>query len=262
MLLGSFFNDVLYLLLKGLGVLVLVHFVQNFCPDPILDLTILCLLQIRLNVLLRFQGKLVLINDFYEFDKRFFDMHLNQSKLLIALILENFRKKCHLMILPQIGFDSVDDRSGPLHNQRLQPILLIQVRIHVLLHRFLGRSRLLTFLVETHLLRIHILYRILQLLQRQNSCLGSKEACATALSCRLWLLLASLGPLLGALCCVATLLLLLELLLQFAYFALISITFLRFFPLAHLGFVKYRFQTFNLGLTLLELLGLKVPITL
>lgn len=262
MLFGSFFDDVFDLLLKGLGILILVHFVQDFSPNPILNLTILCLLQIRLNVLLRFQGKLVLINDFYEFDKRFFDMHLNQSKLFITLILENFRKKCHLMILPQIGFNSVDDRSGPLHNQRLQPILLIQVRIHVLLHCFLRRSRLLTFLVETHLLRIHILYGILQLLQRQNSCLGAKEACAAALSCRLWLLLASLGPLLGALCCVGTLLLLLKLLLQFAYFALITIALLRFFPLAHLGLVKYRFQTFNLGLTLLELLGLKVPIAL
>ena len=65
----------------------------------------------------------------------FSNMHLNQPKFFIALILENLGKKCDFVIIPEICFDARNNSAGPLNDKRFKSILLVQVCIHVLLHR-------------------------------------------------------------------------------------------------------------------------------
>lgn len=87
-------------------------------------------------------------------------MHLNQPKLLIALIFEYLCKQGHLMILPQVRLNRINDTRRPLYNQRLQPILLVQVRVHELLHRLSRHLRLFALLVKLDFLSIHIENRV------------------------------------------------------------------------------------------------------
>jgi len=66
-------------------------------------------------------------------------MTLDDPKLLIALILQNLGKQRNLMTISEMRLHALDDAGGPLNDQRLQTILLIEIRVHKLLHSFAGK---------------------------------------------------------------------------------------------------------------------------
>ncbi len=75
-------------------------------------------------------------------------MCLYEPKLLIALIFEYFAKQSHIMIIPQVCFDSIDYGGCPLDDNVFKSILLVQVSVHVLLHGFAGLLQRLALLVK------------------------------------------------------------------------------------------------------------------
>ncbi len=95
-------------------------------------------------------------------------MSLNEAKLFIALILQDLGKQCDLVIIPEIHLDRVNNCGGPFDYECFKPILLIEVRVHELLHRFDWQPGLSALRIVLDLLLLHITYDILQLLQGQN----------------------------------------------------------------------------------------------
>lgn len=77
-------------------------------------------------------------------------MHLNKSKLFITLILEYFAKKTDIMILIIMQLNPIDQRCCPLYNKSLEPILLVEVSVHVLLHGLDWKPRITAFGVVFH----------------------------------------------------------------------------------------------------------------
>ena len=67
-------------------------------------------------------------------------MDLNEAEVLIALVLQDLCKESHIVLFFDISLDTVDYCSCPLHNERLQAILLIQVGVHELLERLFTHS--------------------------------------------------------------------------------------------------------------------------
>ena len=63
------------------------------------------------------------------------DVDLNKSELLITLIPQDLSKETNRVINLAILPDGIDDRGCPLNDQVLKPIPLVQIGIHVLLHR-------------------------------------------------------------------------------------------------------------------------------
>lgn len=72
------------------------------------------------------------------------------------------------MIVPHVALDPRDDRAGPLHNERLQAVLLVQVIVHELLHSLYWQLRLVAFAIVLHLLGVDITDDVFQLLERQH----------------------------------------------------------------------------------------------
>ena len=64
---------------------------------------------------------------------------------------------------------------SPLHDQALQPVPLVQVRVHVLLHRLTGQLVLLALLVVLDLLAVDVVDDVGQLLQAQVSDLSGTD---------------------------------------------------------------------------------------
>lgn len=95
-------------------------------------------------------------------------MCLYEAELLIALIFQNFGKQSNLVIISQVHLDRVNDRGCPLDDQRLQPILLIEVGIHELLHGLDGQARLAALRVIFDFLLFHITNDVFQLFEGKN----------------------------------------------------------------------------------------------
>ena len=76
------------------------------------------------------------------------------------------------MVLPEIPLDPIDDGCHPLDNQTLEPVSLVQISVHELLHRLPGELGLLTLLVILDLLLINVVDDIFQLLERELTSVG------------------------------------------------------------------------------------------
>lgn len=64
------------------------------------------------------------------------------------------------MIVSQICFNACYQRACPLYDERLQPILLIEIGIHKLLHGLDSQRAFSAFLVVFHLLGVHVTYHV------------------------------------------------------------------------------------------------------
>ena len=100
------------------------------------------------------------------------DSLLYEPELFIALVPENLSEQRHLMVILGVLLDARDYRSCPLNNQVLQTIPLVEVSIHILLHGLLGLLAFLAFQVKFHLVSIHVVDKLFQLLQRQGALLS------------------------------------------------------------------------------------------
>lgn len=99
-------------------------------------------------------------------------MHLDKSEVFVALIFEDLGEESNVVLLLDVSLDSVDDGSSPLDDQGLESIFLVEISVHELLECLLAHLVLHALLVELHLLRVHVLNRVLQLLQSQNTVLS------------------------------------------------------------------------------------------
>lgn len=83
-------------------------------------------------------------------------MHLNETKFLITLVLQNFAKKPDIMIVVLVSLDTIDDSHEPLDYQVFQPIFLVQIGVYVLLHCFSRLLAIFALLVKLNFLAIYI----------------------------------------------------------------------------------------------------------
>ena len=73
------------------------------------------------------------------------------------------------MVLFLILLDACNNRGGPLNNEVLEAIALVEVGIHKLFHCFARQPTLLAFLVEFSLLLVDVIDEIAQLAKRKHS---------------------------------------------------------------------------------------------
>ena len=122
-------SSLLYQLLKLVAqvssVFTLIHFVNDFLPLPVFNLGILYRFAFLTYFLLAFLRILFSQHLSEHIGQALLDMCLHKPKLFITFILENLCKQSNLMIISEICFDTCYQGTGPLYDQRLQPILLI-----------------------------------------------------------------------------------------------------------------------------------------
>ena len=133
-----------------------------------------------MNVFFALEGELVLEHHFHQAYQSVLHMDLDEAEVLVALVLQDFGKEGHVVLFLDVSLDAIDDRCGPFNDQRLQAILLVQVGIHELLKCLFTDSILGAFLVKFDLLCIHVLNRVLQLLEREYTILSSPDGSVSA----------------------------------------------------------------------------------
>lgn len=111
-----------------------------------------------------------------------FDVHLNESELFIALVLQDFREQGDFVVAPSVGSHTVNDSSRPFNDQRLEAVLLHQVGVHELLHGFDREARLSTLCIELKLLVVNVSDNVSELLGGDNLLADSAAIVACKLS--------------------------------------------------------------------------------
>ena len=96
-------------------------------------------------------------------------MLLDEPELLVALVAQDFPEQADCVVLLRELFDARDDACSPLDDQVLEPVSLVEVCVHVLLHRLSWQLVLLALLVVLHLLAVDVVDDVSQLLQTQVS---------------------------------------------------------------------------------------------
>lgn len=91
-------------------------------------------------------------------------MHLDESKFFVTFVFKNLPEQGDLVIIFEVGSNTVNDCAGPLYNQCFQAVLLVKVGVHVLLHSFHWEFAFSTFDVVFYFLLVDVIYHVLQLL--------------------------------------------------------------------------------------------------
>jgi len=164
----SLFNGVQEAFGEDLDVFPVIHLVDDLLPLPVLDEAILDLLHHLVDLPLTLQMELLPQNHLQDVLDGLFHMHLDEPELLIALVLEDLPEQSDFVVIPQVAPDAIDQGAGPLYDQGLQPILLIQVGVHVLLHRFYGQSGVSALDIILYLLGVDVGNGVFQLLQGKH----------------------------------------------------------------------------------------------
>lgn len=102
-------------------------------------------------------------------------MHLNEAELFVTFVFEDLAEQLDLVVGGRMFDDAVDYRDGPLNNETLESILLVEVRVQVAFERLTRLLRLLRSLVELDLLAVDVSHGILQLLQGQLTVLHDAQ---------------------------------------------------------------------------------------
>ena len=113
--------------------MLLIHFLKNLLPHPVFNFAILDRVEHLLDVFFALEGEFVFEHDLDEANQSVLHMDLNKTEVLVAFILENFRKQGHVVLFSNVCLDSINDRGGPFHNKGLKTIFLVEVGIHILL---------------------------------------------------------------------------------------------------------------------------------
>lgn len=123
--LHSYIDDILQLVNQYLGVLLLVHPLDDPFPDQLFQLSILG--QSSIGALLQFGDQITY--KLFRFERIFFSKYLfegwyqcalhvvlHESKLFVALVFQDFLKEANFMIFARICQQSIDNGLGPLQN--------------------------------------------------------------------------------------------------------------------------------------------------
>lgn len=87
-------------------------------------------------------------------------MHLNETEFFVAFVFQDFAEEANVVVVPLMRLDAINNRYKPLNNQVLQPVLLVQVGVHVLLHGLATLLRVLTFFVKLYFLCVDVVHCI------------------------------------------------------------------------------------------------------
>ncbi len=158
-------DTVLNLGLELAEVVLIVHFLDNLAPLPLLYLVLYGPIVQLLQVFLVFRWVTLPKDRLQKCEDCLLDRLLDEAKLLIAFVSENLTKKGYLMVILGELFDASDDGSGPLDDKILETIALVKVGVHVLLHRLLSLLTLFTLQVKFHLIRIHVMNQFFELFE-------------------------------------------------------------------------------------------------
>jgi hypothetical protein len=90
---------------------------------------------------------------------------LHVAEVLVDLVAEHLAEEADVRALAAVPLDRADDGRGPVDDQRLQPVPLVQVRIHELLHRLTRLRPLLVLLIVLLLLVVNIVDQVSTLLK-------------------------------------------------------------------------------------------------
>ena len=80
-----------------------------------------------------------------------------------------------MMVSSTVILDASDDGGRPFDDERLEPVFLIEIGVHVLLHRLSRLLHFLLLLVVLHLLPVDVHYHVVQLLQGKIPDLGRPD---------------------------------------------------------------------------------------
>ena len=136
--LSFLFHQLLEPLYQNLTITFVIHLLDKLLPGSFLDLARLVLflksIDHRYDRFLTFQRMFLAENCFENLLNCAFHVDLDVPELFIALVFEHFCEKSYLMVVSCIGSHSIDNRSGPFNDQRLQAVLLHEVCVHELFH--------------------------------------------------------------------------------------------------------------------------------
>jgi hypothetical protein len=113
--------------------------------------------------------KALLQETFEQTDQRVFHVQLDEAEFFVALVFEDFPEQADVVVLLDVKLDAVDHGCCPFNDQVFQSIALVQVCVHVLLHRLSRQLIVLALFVEFELLLVDVVDHVLELLQTERS---------------------------------------------------------------------------------------------
>lgn len=90
---------------------------------------------------------------------------LHVAEVLVDLVPEHLPEEADVRALPAVPLDRTDDGRGPVDDQRLQPVPLVQVGVHELLHGLTRLGALEVLLIVLLLLVVNIVNQVSTLLK-------------------------------------------------------------------------------------------------
>lgn len=150
-------NQIVKPLIKNFYIFLRVHFLNDFLPLPLLNPRNANILGFLMDFFFTLD-RILFSNDRFEKPcETIFDMHLHKPELFITLIFQNFGKQCNIMIISEISLDTCNDGTSPLDYKRFQPIFIIQVSVHKLLHGFDRKLSFSRLCIEFHFMNIDLI---------------------------------------------------------------------------------------------------------
>ena len=158
------------LALEEAEVLLVVHLLDDAAPLPILDEALPAEDLVDhfderalglLRVLFAEEGA-------QERNDRLLDRLLDETELFVALGPQDLAKESHIVILLLVLLDACYDRRRPFNDEILQPVALVEVRVHELLHGLARQPALFALLIELGLLLVDVVDEVAKLAQAQH----------------------------------------------------------------------------------------------
>eukprot|EP00760_Papus_ankaliazontas_P014640 PhM_4_TR16122/c8_g1_i1/m.101358 len=147
------------------GVLGVVHVLDDVDPLVLQHAAAEALAQHREDVLVALQRVLALQVHAQQLVHRLLELPLHEAELLVDLVAEDLAEDSNVVVVGAVLAHALDDGRGPVEDEVLQTVLLVEVRVHVLLHGLARQVRLAALDIELGLRRVDVLDDVLQLSQ-------------------------------------------------------------------------------------------------
>jgi len=139
---------------------------DNPLPDPLFYKAGLHVLDHFVELCFHFELVLLLEELLGEPSQCVLHVRLDKPELFIALVLQDLAEEDHVMVdFPEL-LDAFSNGLGIVNDEGLEAVLLVQISIHVLLHRLPRLLALVALLVELYFRAVDISDHIFQLFQR------------------------------------------------------------------------------------------------
>mmetsp|Transcript_18650 Transcript_18650/g.33718 ORF Transcript_18650/g.33718 Transcript_18650/m.33718 type:complete len:228 (+) Transcript_18650:362-1045(+) len=98
---------------------------------------------------------------------RFFDLHLHEPELFVALVTHNLPENCDVVVFMTESLDALYDGCCPLDDDVLKAVLCVQESVHVLLESLDGLLAFCTLGIKSCLRLVKLFDSLLELLDCQ-----------------------------------------------------------------------------------------------